>query len=153
MFKQIALAVALLAQWLNYPTPGVPRLPNGQVDLSAEAPRTREGSAELAGVWQTEIEPADMLASRSKDENANQLIVPRDDPRTFSRYFFDILSDFTDADAPMRQQTREYMRTVGERKAGNPSGLCLPHGLPQADLMSYAPFKIIQTPVVIAIMY
>ena len=153
MLKQIALAAALLAQWLNYPTPGVPRLPNGQVDLSAKAPRTREGRPDLSGVWQTELETAELIASRSKDENANKLIVPGDDPRTFSRYFFDVLSDFTNADAPMRQQTREYMRKKGERKAGNPSGLCLPHGLPQGDLMSYAPFKIIQTPAVIAIMY
>ena len=31
--------------------------------------------------------------------------------------------------------------------------MCLPHGLPQADLMSYAPFKIVQTPTVIALLY
>jgi len=53
----------------------------------------------------------------------------------------------------MTASTREYMQKIGERKAGNPSGLCLPHGLPQADLMSYAPFKIIQTAGVIAVLY
>ena len=28
------------AQWLNYPTPGIPRLPNGAPNLKAPAPRT-----------------------------------------------------------------------------------------------------------------
>ena len=153
MFKQIAFAVLLLAQWLNYPQPGVPRLPNGKVDLNMKTPRTREGTPDLSGVWQTELETPEMIASRSRDEAANLLIVPGDDPRTFSRYFFNVLADFTADNAPMRPATAEYMRRVGERKAGNPSGLCLPHGLPQADLMSYSPFKIVQTPGVIAMMY
>ena len=152
MFKHIAFAALLLAQWLNYPAPGVPRLPNGKVDLSAKAPRTRDGKPDLSGVWQTELETPEMIASRSNDEAA-KLIVPGDDPTTFSRYFFNILADFASADAPMTTSTREYMQKIGERKAGNPSGLCLPHGLPQADLMSYAPFKIVQTPTVIAVLY
>ena len=152
MFKHIAFAALLLAQWLNYPAPGVPRLPNGKVDLSAKAPRTRDGKPDLSGVWQTELETPEMIASRSNDEAA-KLIVPGDDPTTFSRYFFNILADFAAADAPMTASTREYMQKIGERKAGNPSGFCLPHGLPQTDLMSYAPFKIVQTPTVIAVLY
>ena len=146
-------SVAAHAQWLDYPTPGVPRLANGKVDLSAKAPRGRDGKPDLSGVWQTELETAEEIARRSKDEAANALIVPGDDPRTFSRYFFNVLADFTAADAPMRPATVAYMREIGERKAGNPSGLCLPHGLPQGDLMSYAPFKILQTPGVIAVLY
>jgi hypothetical protein len=153
MSRYAAFAAVLLAQWLNYPTPGVPRLPNGRVDLTAKAPRTRDGTPDLSGVWQTELETAEEIARRSTDDAANKLIVPGDDPRTFSRYFFNVLADFTAADAPMKAATREYMEKVGERKAGNPSGLCLPHGLPQADLMSYSPFKIIQTPGVIVVMY
>jgi hypothetical protein len=152
MLKTIVLASVLLAQWLNYPAPGVPRLPNGTVDLRAKAPRTRDGTPDLSGVWQTELETPEVIASRSKDEAA-KLIVPGDDPTTFSRYFFNVLADFTAGNAPMKPETAEYMRKVGERKAGNPSGLCLPHGLPQGDLMSYAPFKIIQTPGVIAVLY
>jgi hypothetical protein len=39
------------AQWLNYPTPGTPRLPDGRPNLSAPAPRTSDGKPDLSGVW------------------------------------------------------------------------------------------------------
>src|SRR3954468_20811011 len=43
---------ALDAQWLNYPTSGLPRLPNGKPDLSAAAPRLPDGKPDLSGIWQ-----------------------------------------------------------------------------------------------------
>ena len=39
------------AQWLNHPTPGTPRLPDGRPNLSAPAPRTTDGRPDLSGVW------------------------------------------------------------------------------------------------------
>ena len=39
------------AQWLNYPTPGVPRLPDGKPNLSAPAPKTLDGKPDLTGIW------------------------------------------------------------------------------------------------------
>src|SRR5262245_56741701 len=39
------------AQWINYPTPGLPRLPDGKPNLSAAAPRTADGKPDLTGVW------------------------------------------------------------------------------------------------------
>jgi hypothetical protein len=45
------LPTASAAQWLNYPTPGIPRLPDGKPNLSAPAPRTADGKPDLSGVW------------------------------------------------------------------------------------------------------
>jgi len=45
------LSTAAVAQWLNYPTPGTPRLADGKANLSAPAPRTADGKPDLSGVW------------------------------------------------------------------------------------------------------
>lgn len=50
----LALASSAQAQWLKYPTPGVPRLADGKPDLTAPAPRTADGKPDLSGVWQLE---------------------------------------------------------------------------------------------------
>jgi hypothetical protein len=41
------------AQWLNYPTPGIPRTADGKPNLSAPAPRTADGKPDFSGLWRT----------------------------------------------------------------------------------------------------
>ena len=50
-----ALAGIGSAQWLAHPTPGVPRTPDGQPDMSAPAPRAADGRPDLSGMygWET----------------------------------------------------------------------------------------------------
>ena len=40
-----------LAQWINYPTPGIPRTADGKPDLSSPAPSTADGKPDLSGIW------------------------------------------------------------------------------------------------------
>lgn len=39
------------AQWLNYPTAGVPRTADGSPDLTAAAPKAADGKPDLSGLW------------------------------------------------------------------------------------------------------
>lgn len=39
------------AQWLNQPTSGIPRTPDGKPNLNAPAPRASDGKPDLSGMW------------------------------------------------------------------------------------------------------
>jgi hypothetical protein len=39
------------AQWLRYPTPGIPRTRDGRPNLAARAPKTLDGKPDLSGMW------------------------------------------------------------------------------------------------------
>src|SRR2546429_5579542 len=47
----LAAASAVFAQWLDYPTKGVPRTPDGKPNLTAPTPRTADGKPDLNGMW------------------------------------------------------------------------------------------------------
>lgn len=156
--RRVSLTLALAAciaraQWLDYREAGTPRKPDGTADLSAKAPRTSGGRPDLSGVWRTQ------LASAAENERlfggaVSDFVVPGDDPRTFSKYFLNILSDFKPEDSPMLPAAAKILATNMERKGTlSPTARCLPQGLPRADIFSYMPFKIIQTPNEVAFLY
>lgn len=43
--------VSLSAQWLSYPTPGIPRTADGKPNLTAPAPKMADGKPDLSGIW------------------------------------------------------------------------------------------------------
>src|SRR5688572_30698655 len=44
-------SVPAAAQWVGYPTAGVPRKADGKVDMTAPAPRLPDGRPDFSGIW------------------------------------------------------------------------------------------------------
>jgi hypothetical protein len=146
-FLVFVTLATLHAQWLNYPSPGTPRTKDGKPNLTARAPRVA-GRPDLSGVWQVQPIPGEierMLGKLDVD------LVPGDDIRTFSKYFFNILADFTPEQAPIRPEALAIMRNRPKDYVP-PTERCLPEGVPRAELLAF-PFKIVQTPRQLVLMY
>ena len=112
------------AQWVKVPRANVPRTADGKVNLSAPAPRSADGKPDMSGIW----EPA-----RS--------------------YVGNISADLKE-ELPYLPSTKAL---VDQRKSGahaneDPPAHCLPQGVPRID-SAPAPWRLIQTPGYIAIMY
>jgi hypothetical protein len=120
----LSLSAAAAAQWHGYRTPGVPRLPDGKPNLAAPAPRTAEGKPDLSGIWQATRAVFDLAQAVRKGEQ-----VP-----------------FT----PDGRAVFDERRKTNSKD--DPSARCLPTGLPVRALLR-TPFKIVQTPPVMAILY
>jgi|SRR5579862_5250535 len=146
----VILVSSAHAQWLHYPTPGTPRARDGSPNLAAKAPRDASGKPDLSGVWQAAYaDPAEN--ERLFGAGLNDFVVPGDDPRIFSKYFLNILADFKPEDAPIRPEAARLFQKRGNRES--PSTRCVPQGIPRGELDNYLPFKIIQTPKLIAVLY
>jgi len=51
----VLAAMTASAQWLDYPTPGLPRTPDGKPNLSGPAPRMADGKPDFSGLWGWEL--------------------------------------------------------------------------------------------------
>ena len=62
VFSTVGFAFSLspiAAQWLDYPTPGVPRTPDGKPNLSAPTPRTAAGKPDFVGAVENGAQGSD----------------------------------------------------------------------------------------------
>src|SRR5437879_1636421 len=50
----LLFSAILSAQWINYPSAGIPRAKDGQPNLTAPIPRAADGHLDLSGIWDIE---------------------------------------------------------------------------------------------------
>ncbi len=99
----VALCFPLAAQWLNYPTPGIPRTSEGKPNLSAPTPKMPDGTPDLSGIWEH-------MNSRTTAYYLEGIDIPW---RPWAEELF-------------KQNTEDNQKE-------NPESRCLPRGVPKAD--------------------
>jgi hypothetical protein len=122
------LAVGLVpasAQYLKHPDPRTPRLPDGRPNLTAPVPRTADGRVDLGGLW------------NAVDGRFLTNIARRGG----------IEAPFRPAGAALFKERQD---TQGRDR---PAGQCLPHSVPSAMLIPGYPWKVVQTPGLVVILY
>src|SRR5260221_3779756 len=139
------LTTGAQAQWLNYPTPGTPRTPDGKANLSAPAPRTADGKPDLSGVWMhetTTVAEVKRLFGNRIDADI-ELAPPGMEIGTQHKYAFNIFADVKPDDVPLRPEAAEALRRhLAARQSG--ASVCTGAiGIPVAGLLS-EPIKIVQ---------
>ena len=89
---KVVSCIALIAscaagQWLNYPTPGIPRLANGKPNPATPVPKTADGKPDLSGVWSivtpepaNDRKPGDVLPWAEALAKQRQENLFKDDP-------------------------------------------------------------------------
>jgi len=120
-----ALSAPAAAQWINYPTPGTPRLPDGKPNLSAPAPRTADGRPDLSGIWR-----AGRTGEYGYDYNVAVNLKPED------------IQPWAEA---LRQQR------VQDFRKDSPLARCLPVSIPFLNFRGLS--QIVQTPGLIVVLH
>src|SRR5579871_5866725 len=112
-------SIPLCAQWLNLPTPGIPRTADGKPNLSAPAPRTPDGKPDLSGVWAAEAAPASPNSTFAGETFADLLFI--------SKYALNIFADLKPGEAPMNPGATSLVqeRTATQHR-DSPTSHCLP---------------------------
>ncbi len=137
MFVAIVLAVIsapLSAQWLHYPTAGVPKTPSGLPNLGAPAPRTADGKPDLSGIWEAENRIHDAGGAAG---NPTELPI--------SLELINIAASLKEG-LPYQPWAAALVK---QRSAGigkdYPHSRCVPPGVPEIDVLPEFR-KIVQTP-------
>ncbi|HJT89991.1 MAG TPA: hypothetical protein VJ732_19100, partial [Bryobacteraceae bacterium] len=142
----LAMSGLAYGQWIHVPIPGTPRTKDGKPDLSAPAPRTATGKPDLSGIWQYQAPPRPGGARASgPPAAANAGSAPRPDGLTNLLVKGDSIEPLPWAEALYKQRR-------ANNSVGLPSEHCLPHGPPEGYMIPI-PFKILQTPAEVAILF
>jgi hypothetical protein len=134
--KLRALSVLLLvlpvsAQWLHYPTQGVPRTPDGKPNFSAKTPRTRDGHPDLSGIWDIEHNRA------CPPEGCNDMNIGQE--------FLDIGHNLKGG-LPYQPWAAQLVKErIAANGQGDPSSHCVPVGLIKLHTSPLLR-KIVETP-------
>jgi hypothetical protein len=122
-----ALSQPVRAQWLNYPTPGIPRTPDGKPNLTAPAPKMPDGKPDLSGVWAAECS------------------VYGRDSCFIKSLFFDLAKDLKPGEVEMTPWAAGIQAQRQSRNhVDDPYGYCMPPGVPRINFGG-GTFKILQT--------
>ena len=134
-----ALAAQVLpAQWVNYPTAGVPKKPDGSPDLAAPAPRTREGTPDLSGLW-APVRRAPLNESLEGQTNA-------------TGPFWDFGSVVAGGLPYQSWAAAARNQRAADHSKDNPDVNCMPLGILQMDTHPF-PRRFVQTPGYLAILH
>ncbi|MEQ1949034.1 MAG: hypothetical protein ABL995_17715 [Bryobacteraceae bacterium] len=130
-------AGALDAQWLHYPTPGLPRLADGKANLKAPAPRAADGKPDFSGLWLQEHDRPCPPGGCADFQASEQ--------------FYDMGYGMPGG-LPYQPWAAEIVK---KRTASNglndPDTLCVPHGIIKAHTVDLLR-KMIQVPGLLAIL-
>ncbi len=131
----LIVSAGAFTQWLNYRTPGIPRLADGKPNLMAPAPRLPNGTPDLSGVWAAECAIYD------------------GNPCFTRSLFFNLARDLKPEEVQMTPwATAVSAQREGRQHVDDPYGFCMPPGVPRIDFGG-GPFRILQTPAETAFLY
>jgi len=143
-----AIPLALLAQWPDYKTSGVPRATDGKPILDGPAPKAADGKPDLSGIWAFR----GGLGQQGKGKDKGKAPEPPPPGAIPAANFKNIGAGFKDG-LPLQPWAAEMLKQRrDEHSKDNPDAHCLPLGLMQLHTHPQ-PRKIIQTPGVVVILY
>jgi len=149
----VMFSVTAQAQWLNFPTPGVPRTKDGKPNLTAPTPRTADGKPDLSGVWMHETttiaEFKRLFGPLIDAEIATS--VPGMELDTVHKYGVSMLADFALNQPPLTPLGGKlFLQHLSQR---DPARVCAePPPFPLAGFLS-EPIKIVQAPRMTIVLY